>query len=118
MPADGPHLGGKAPAANLAERLAALALLSHAELRAEWRRLYRAHPPQRIGRDVLELGVAWKLQEKALGGTSAATKRRLADLEPIREVWIPDQGFVERRRSMRRIMARRTKAAAFRAWRS
>ena len=39
-------------------------------------------------------------------------------LEPFREVWISDQGLVERRRSMRRIMARRTKAAAFRAWRS
>ena len=39
-------------------------------------------------------------------------------LRAVREVWIPDQGLVERRRSMRRIMARRTKAAAFRAWRS
>jgi hypothetical protein len=39
-------------------------------------------------------------------------------LEPIREVWTPDQRFAERRRSMRRIMARRTKAAALRAWRS
>ncbi len=35
--------------------------------------------------------------------------------EPFREVYIPDRGFVERRRSMRRIMARRTKAAALRA---
>ncbi|HZH27386.1 MAG TPA: hypothetical protein VEY95_09405 [Azospirillaceae bacterium] len=39
-------------------------------------------------------------------------------LEPIREVWTPDQRFAERRRSMRRIMARRTKVAALRAWRS
>ena len=83
--ANGPNLGGRALVANLEERLAALALMSHAELRAEWRRLYRAHPPQKVGRDVLELGVAWKLQEKALGGTSAATKRRLAELARVME---------------------------------
>lgn len=29
---------------------------------------------------MLELGVAWKLQERAHGGLSAATKRQLADL--------------------------------------
>ncbi len=40
-----------------------------------------AHPPQRIGRHLLELGVAWKLQERAYGGLSPAMKRRLADLE-------------------------------------
>ena len=85
IPANCPNLGGRASVANLEERLAALALMSHAELRAEWRRLYRAHPPQKVGRDVLELGVAWKLQEKALGGTSAATKRRLAELARVME---------------------------------
>ncbi len=85
LPAIEANFGGRGPVANLEERLAALALMSHAELRAEWRRLYRAHPPQKIGRDVLELGVAWKQQEKALGGTSAATKRRLAELDRIME---------------------------------
>ena len=85
IPANGRYLGGRGTAANITERLAALALMSHPELRAEWRRLYRAHPPQKIGRDVLELGVAWKLQEKALGGTSAATKRRLAELARVME---------------------------------
>ena len=85
IPAIGANLGGRGTAANITERLAALALMSHAELRGEWRRLYRAHPPQKIGRDVLELGVAWKLQEKALGGTSAATKRRLAELARVME---------------------------------
>ena len=85
IPGSRPDFQGRVPVANLEERLAALALMSHAELRAEWRRLYRAHPPQKIGRDVLELGVAWKLQEKALGGTSAATKRRLAELAGVLE---------------------------------
>jgi Protein of unknown function (DUF2924) len=65
---------------DLARQLAALPGLCYADLRAEWRRLYRASPPNKIGRDVLELGVAWKLQERALGGLSSATRRRLADL--------------------------------------
>ena len=55
-------------ASDLAERLTALGQMTHTELRDEWRRLYRAHPPKKISRDLLELAVAWKLQEKALGG--------------------------------------------------
>jgi hypothetical protein len=33
-----------------------------------------------VRRDLLLLGVAWKVQEQAYGGLGAATKRRLADL--------------------------------------
>jgi hypothetical protein len=62
----------------LAERLATLEQLTHTGLRAEWRRLYRAQPPERINRDLLELAVAWKLQEKALGGLGASVRRELA----------------------------------------
>src|SRR3712207_290142 len=64
----------------LAEHLAALPTLTYADLRSEWQRLFRAHPPQKISRDLLELAIAWKLQERSLGGLSPATKRRLADL--------------------------------------
>jgi hypothetical protein len=64
----------------LAAELAALAGLTAADLRAEWRRLYRAHPPKKLSRDLLELGVAWKLQERVLGGLSSVTKRQLAEL--------------------------------------
>ncbi len=67
-------------AVDLATKLAALPEMAAVDLRAEWRRLHRAHPPQRIGRHLLELGVAWKLQERAYGGFSAAMKRRLAEL--------------------------------------
>ncbi len=69
-----------ATAVDLATKLAALPKMAAVDLRAEWRRLHRAHPPQRIGRHLLELGVAWKLQERAYGGFSAAMKRRLAEL--------------------------------------
>ncbi len=64
----------------VAIKLQALAEMDHVALRAEWRRLYRAHPPKRVSRDLLMLGVAWKVQERAYGGLGAATKRRLAGL--------------------------------------
>jgi hypothetical protein len=64
----------------LTGELAALSEMDAPELRAEWRRLYRSHPPKLLRRDLLELGVAWKLQERVLGGLSAATKRQLAEL--------------------------------------
>ncbi len=64
----------------VAVKLKALAELDYDALRAEWRRLYRAHPPKRVSRDLLMLGVAWKVQERAHGGLGATTIRRLADL--------------------------------------
>ncbi len=63
--------------ADLSERLTALTALDAASLRAEWRRLYRSHPPKRAGRDLLARAIAYRLQERALGGLSAATKRKL-----------------------------------------
>ncbi len=72
--------GGRAhPAsAGLTEKLAALADLDAVGLRAQWRRLYRSHPPLHIRRELLVLAIAWKLQEKVYGGLTAAQKRRLA----------------------------------------
>lgn len=61
----------------VAADIAALSKTSHADLRLAWRRLYKAYPPKSLNRDLLELGVAWKLQERALGGRSAAIKRQL-----------------------------------------
>ena len=64
----------------LATELAALNRKTAADLRAEWRRLFRAYPPKKLSRDLLELGVAWKLQERVLGGLSAVTRRHIAQL--------------------------------------
>ena len=61
-------------------RLAALNGMTCDALRAEWRRLYRQEPPKRVSRDLLILGVAWKIQEQTYGGLSATSKRRLAEL--------------------------------------
>ncbi len=66
-------------------RLQALEQMDYAALRAEWRRFYRAPPPKRVARDLLMLGVAWKIQEQAYGGLGAATKRRLAELAKVME---------------------------------
>lgn len=61
-------------------RLQELDQMDYAALRSAWQRLYRTQPPKRVTRNLLMLGIAWKIQEQAYGGHSAATKRRLADL--------------------------------------
>jgi DUF2924 family protein len=47
------------------------------ELRGEWRRLHRMPPPMRLSRDLLIRGISYKLQERAYGGLSMATARKL-----------------------------------------
>ncbi len=71
---------GRASADDVAAKLQELEQMDSAALRTEWRRLYRAHPPKRVRRDLLVLGVAWKIQEQAYGGLSATTRRRVAEL--------------------------------------
>lgn len=68
------------PAADVAAKLQALADMDYGELRDAWRRLYRTLPPKRVSRDLLILGVAWKIQAQAYGGLGGAMKRRLAAL--------------------------------------
>lgn len=68
--------GGVSP---LSDRLAVLAGLSLADLRLEWRRLYRAEPP-RLSRDIMMRAIAHRLQEIAHGGPSKVTQRRLMTL--------------------------------------
>ncbi len=63
----------------LAAALSALTRMDAAALRAEWRRLYRSHPPLKLSRDLLELSVAWKLQERVLGGLGTVARRQLAE---------------------------------------
>jgi len=78
---DGPRdAAGTAPFDAVAAELLALETMDYATLCATWRRLYRVAPPKRVSRDLLKLGVAWKLQERTHGGLGATTKRRLNDL--------------------------------------
>ena len=46
-------------------------------MRGEWRRLHRMPPPMRLSRDLLTRGITYKLQERAYGGLSMATARKL-----------------------------------------
>jgi hypothetical protein len=63
--------------AGLAAKLDALTGLDPAKLRAEWRRLYRSLPPKGLSRDLLIRAIAYKLQERAFGGLSKTTLRKL-----------------------------------------
>lgn len=63
----------------LDDRLAALATMSPAQLRGEWRQLFRAPPPA-VGPTLLALGIAHRLQEKVKGGLPSAHVRELARL--------------------------------------
>ena len=64
-------------AIDIAQALARLSELTIFELRGEWRRLHRMPPPMRLSRDLLTRGISYKLQERAYGGLSTATARKL-----------------------------------------
>ena len=64
----------------VAAQLEALPGSSIADLRAEWRRRFRSPPPNRLSRDLLMRGIAYKIQERAHGGLSRATLRKLKAL--------------------------------------
>lgn len=78
----------------LKERLHALVGMEVSALRDAWTRLYRNPPPARISRQLLELGIAWKLQEASLGGLSRATQRQLGSLGEVAEVKAASQATV------------------------
>lgn len=63
----------------LSRRITTLTDLTTQQLRTEWRRLYRSHPP-RFSRDLLVRTIAYRLQELTYGGLSKATQRRLIAL--------------------------------------
>src|SRR2546430_376030 len=64
-------------AIDIAKTLAWLSELTIFELRGEWRWLHRMPPPMRFSRDLLIRGITYKLQERAYGGLSMATTRKL-----------------------------------------
>ena len=72
-------------ASTLSSELAALAILSYTDLHQQWRRHYRVVPPKKISRDILELGIAWKIQEDRLGGLIGRDKRQIAELAKTME---------------------------------
>jgi hypothetical protein len=73
----GAHADMAKAAIAIAGVLAGLSEVTIFELRGEWRRLHRMPPPMRLSRDLLIRGIIYKLQERAYGGLSAATARKL-----------------------------------------
>lgn len=59
----------------LVSEIGALQTLDVAELRAHWRSVYKSEAPSRFSRDLLIRAVAYRLQERALGGLKLATRR-------------------------------------------
>jgi transposase len=78
---------GKA-AIDIAQALMRLSEVTIFELRGEWRRLHRMPPPMRLSRDLLTRGIIYQLQERAYGGLSTATARKLerASADPLSRV--------------------------------
>ena len=62
---------------NLADELAELRGLDATTLRQRWRVLYRTEAPVRIGHALLLQAVAYRLQERVLGGLKSSTRRLL-----------------------------------------
>jgi hypothetical protein len=61
----------------LSADLRGLALQTDRELRDNWRSLYGAEPPKKIYRSMLIQGVGYRMQENAIGGLKASTRRLL-----------------------------------------
>ncbi|MGH9207622.1 MAG: DUF2924 domain-containing protein [Acidimicrobiales bacterium] len=66
------------PAGTLDADLARLSNYNRQELGARWGALYGIEPPRQISRSLLVRAIAYRLQEKALGGLKPATRRLLA----------------------------------------
>lgn len=70
------------------ERIAAMSV---GDLRSRWREVFGSGPPSAFSKDLLARAIAYRLQEQAYGGLSAATARLLRSLakpgaEPPRRV--------------------------------
>ena len=63
----------------LEDKLAGLATMSPAQLRGEWLRVHKSPAPA-MTPDLLRRGIAYSLQEQALGGLKPAVKRELERL--------------------------------------
>jgi Protein of unknown function (DUF2924) len=77
-----PSGGGMSEGGELDAALADLARASRHRLAEHWRAYFGAAPPPRTSRSLLLRAVAYKMQERALGGLSTRARRRLSGPEP------------------------------------
>ena len=78
-PGSRPAQSAVSPAETEAQ-LAGLEALTIRDLRKEWQNIYNAEPPTRLSRDLLSCAIAYDIQQRAYGGLSLATQRRLRSL--------------------------------------
>ena len=71
--------------------------LSRQQLTDRWRRLFKAAPPAAFTPDLIARGIAWRLQEKELGGLAPDERRKLS---------CGGEGTPQRRRSPARVTLR------------
>jgi len=64
----------------LAREIAALPEATSSNLKEHWRALYGTAVPRRISRDLLIRALAYRIQEKALGGLKPSTRRLLTKI--------------------------------------
>ena len=64
----------------LAAALAELLSLDFDQLQMRWQRLFGSKPRFRLSRRLLQLAIAYRLQEQVAGGLQPHTRRRLAQL--------------------------------------
>jgi hypothetical protein len=64
----------------LASEIVALSEAATTNLNDRWRALYGTEPPRRISRDLLIRALAYRIQEKALGGLKPSTRRLLTKI--------------------------------------
>jgi hypothetical protein len=67
---------------NLGAALAGLERASRHRLTEHWSEYFGAAPPPRTSRSLMIRAVAYKMQERVIGGLSAATRRLLCAEEP------------------------------------
>ena len=67
---------------DLGTALTGLERASRHRLAEHWAEYFGAPPPPRTSRSLMIRAVAYKMQERALGGLSAATRRLLSGQEP------------------------------------
>lgn len=86
--------------ASLSDEIAGLRKLKRQQLKERWRGLFKAAPPTAFTPDLLARGIAWRLQERALGGHSASARSALnctdAQIAPRRSVLRPGNRLVRR----------------------
>ena len=85
--------------AELEQEIELLRRTSREQLKARWRELYKAAPPAAFTPDLLARGIAWRLQEKTLGGLTPDARRLLGGSGEggwcIRDTWRRHQDMID-----------------------